>query len=115
VRILFLILLFPFILKAQVDDKTLHVWAGTGISVLTSQITFHVLTDERWGVSLFAGGVAGWTAGIVKENIWDASGKGVKDKWDIIATGHGAFIGVIGSTVSFDIHTKRKHKNEIIE
>ena len=107
-----LLILFPLILKSQIDDATKHVYAGMGISVVTSQITFHVLTEERWGVSLFAGGIAAYTAGLVKENVWDASGRGTRDFWDIVATTHGGFIGMIGSTVSFDIHTKRKHKDE---
>lgn len=111
-RILILIL-FPFILKSQIDDKTLHVYAGCGISILTSQITFHVLTKERFGVSLFAGGIAAYTVGIVKENIWDASGRGTQDYWDIVATTHGGFIGMIGSSVIFEIHINRKHKDEI--
>lgn len=114
-KLLFIIPLFFFAsLKGQ-TDKTLHVYAGMGISVLASQLTFHVITDERWCVSLFAGGVAGWSAGVVKENIWDASGRGVKDRMDLYATGYGTFVGMIGSTVSFDIHRKRKHKDAYYE
>lgn len=112
-RILTLILLFPFLLKSQIDDNTLHVYAGCGISVLTSQITFHVITEERWGISLFAGGIAAYTAGLVKENVWDASGRGTQDYWDILATTHGGLIGMIISSVTFEIHINRKHKDEI--
>ena len=98
-------------LKAQ-TDKTLHVYAGVLISAVASNCSFYIFTDEKTGISLLIGGGAGAGAGIAKEKIYDPKFNGTNDNLDMFATFHGTFIGLIGCTVQFDLHKKKKHKKE---
>lgn len=88
-----LFLLISLNLSAQLSDNTKHVYAGTLITIGTSEILkqCHV---KPWKTALIGLG-AGICAGAGKELIWDkALKRGTPDVWDFTSTGWGSLIGI---------------------
>ncbi len=76
-------------------DKTRHVFAGVGISIITGALAYtysHLLPGEAALIGLLAGTIAG----LVKELIWDGLlKKGTCSLWDFIATFFGSCLGAL--------------------
>lgn len=107
-KVLILILL-TLSLKSQ---DYLHVYAGMGISIVTSEVSNQI--TDRPVLSCVIGGLAGIGAGIAKECIYDREFKnGVYSKKDMFLTGWGAVIGSMIMTVKFDLNYKKRQKEFI--
>lgn len=98
---------------SQMNDGTKHKIAGTVITLGVSEIVFQ--TTQRKGLALVSGFVAGVGAGLVKEYVWDKSGKGTVNGWDAVDTGWGSAVGSIIFAVRIDIHNNRSNRKEIIK
>lgn len=112
-----LLILLTLNLSAQLDDKTMHVYAGFGITMATSEI-LQGCNVKPWKAVLIGLG-AGVLAGGGKELIYDkAMHRGTPDVWDFTSTCWGSLIGVVIEVPIIDIRNKLKGKpkpKQIIE
>jgi hypothetical protein len=107
-KLFYILLLIPILSFGQ-KDKTIHFYAGAGISMGTGLIVDHF--THRHTLSMFSGIVVGSLAGIAKEAIYDkALHKGECDNWDAMATTWGAIIGGLVVRVKFDLDDKKQRK-----
>jgi hypothetical protein len=98
-------------LSAQIDDKTKHFYAGFGITVLTAEVTNQMI--DKPFLSALTGFVAGTTAGILKEVVWDRNmDRGVYSNTDIGMTAWGSACGALVIRVKFDIVEKKRYKTK---
>lgn len=78
---------------SKFDDKSLHVYAGVAIAMLTGFLLYY-FSHLAPGGACILGTFTGIAAGIVKELIWDGLlKKGTCSVWDAIATGFGSVLG----------------------
>lgn len=109
VKIVITLLLLSLGLSAQIDDKTKHFYAGFGITVLTAEVTNQMI--DKPFLSALSGFVAGTTAGVLKEVVYDRKmDKGVYSNKDMGMTIWGAACGALVIRVRFDLQDKKKHK-----
>lgn len=107
-KVLILILL-TLSLKSQ---DYLHVYAGIGISIVTSEVSYQI--TDRPVLSCLIGSACGITAGILKEKVYDRELKnGVYSQQDMFLTGWGAVIGSMCMRVKFDLQDKKRQKEFI--
>lgn len=98
-------------LSAQIDDKTKHFYAGFGITVLTAEVTNQMI--DRPFLSALTGFVAGTTAGILKDVVWDRNmDRGVYSNLDMGMTAWGSACGALVIRVKFDIVEKKRYKTK---
>ncbi len=84
-----LLLFIPFIAFAQFrTDLLLHVTMGAGISATTYHYVYK-WTGKKWVARVVGVGIA-CTAGLGKEYIYDASGRGTVSKQDFLYTCYGS-------------------------
>lgn len=96
-------ILIPFLSFSQFrTDLLLHITAGAVISGTTYHIV-NKLTPNKW-ISRGSGILLGITAGLGKEYIWDASGRGNVSKQDALYTAYGAI------AIQIPIGHKKKKK-----
>ena len=101
------LLLIPFFSFGQLD-KTLHYYAGMGISVMTGEIALQIKDNNA--IALSTGVVMGTCAGIAKEH-WDRSRGREFDNMDALTTTWGALNGAIVLRVIIDIREKKRYVN----
>lgn len=110
-KTIILICLLSLGLTAQIDDKTKHFYAGFGITVLTAEVT-NQMTDRPF-LNALTGFVAGTTAGILKEVVWDRNmDRGVYSNLDMGMTAWGSACGALVIRVKFDIVEKKRYKTK---
>ena len=108
-KLLIILLLSSVCVNSQIDDKTKHFYAGFGITVLTAEVTNQMI--DKPFLSALSGFIAGATAGILKEIVWDKKmNKGVYSNKDMGMTIWGAACGALVIRVRFDLQDKKKHK-----
>ena len=110
-KLLFIIPLFLFdSLKGQTDyqfDKTLHYFAGMGISVATGEIALQIKDNNA--IALSSGFVLGSCAGIAKE-VYDRDVRKTHfDINDALTTAWGACNGMIVLRVAIDLREKKTY------
>ena len=109
VKIVITLLLLNLGLSAQIDDRNKHFYAGFGITILTAEVTNQMIYKPF--ISALSGFIAGTTAGILKEIVWDKKmNKGVYSNKDMGMTIWGAACGALVIRVRFDLQDKKKHK-----
>ena len=104
-----LLLLISLQLSSQIDDKTLHVYSGFAITMVTSEVlqACHV---KPWKAVLIGFGT-GVLAGAAKELVWDkAMHLGTPDVWDFTSTCWGSMIAITLEIPIIDLKRKRKEK-----
>lgn len=113
-KFLFLILLFPLIVKSKIIqgpfDKELHYGCGLLISFMTGEVVYQ-LTDNN-AMSLSTGILFGAGAGYAKEKYDHDVSKKPFDLGDFGATAWGASHGAICLRVRIDIGEKRRQRRE---
>lgn len=102
-----LLILFPFLLSAQIDDSQLHMYAGNIITGYLGSSAYY------WGISplksVFIGGAAGFAAGAGKEYIYDRYlKKGTFSKQDMYDTFWGSATGMVFLRVGIN-EWEKKH------
>ena len=108
-KLLIIFLLSSICVNSQIDDATKHFYAGFGITVLTAEVTNQMI--DKPFLSALTGFVAGTTAGILKEVVWDRKmDRGVYSNKDMGMTIWGAACGALVIRVRFDLQDKKKHK-----
>ena len=108
-KLLIILLLSSICVNSQIDDKTKHFYAGFGITVLTAEVTNQMI--DKPFLSALSGFIAGTTAGILKEFVWDRNmDKGVYSNKDMGMTIWGAACGALVIRVRFDLQDKKKNK-----
>ena len=109
-KLLLLIPIFCFsICKSQnwQTDKTLHYFAGMGISVATGEITLQIKDNNA--IALSSGFVLGSCAGIAKE-VYDRDVRKTHfDVNDALTTAWGACNGMIVLRVAIDLREKKTY------
>ncbi len=108
-KIVITLLLLSLGLSAQDNGATKHFYAGFGITVLTAEVTNQMI--DKPFLSALTGFVAGTTAGILKEVVWDRNmNRGVYSNKDMGMTIWGAACGALVIRVRFDLQDKKKNK-----
>lgn len=108
-RYLTIILLCSFGLKGQnwQYDKTLHYFAGMGISVATGEIALQIKDNNA--IALSSGFIIGSCAGVVKE-VYDRDVRKTHfDVNDALTTAWGACNGMIVLRVAIDLREKKTY------
>jgi hypothetical protein len=109
VKIVITLLLLSLGLSAQDNGATKHFYAGFTITVLTAEVTNQMI--DRPFISALTGFVAGTTAGVLKEVVWDRNmDRGVYSNTDMGMTAWGSACGALVIRVRFDLQDKKKHK-----
>ena len=104
-----LLILLSLKLSSQIDDKTLHVYSGFAITMVTSEV-LQGCNVKPWKAVLIGFG-AGVLAGAGKELVWDkAMHRGTPDVWDFTSTCWGSLIGVAIEIPIIDLKARRKDK-----
>ena len=108
-KLLIIFLLSSVCVNSQIDDATKHFYAGFTITVLTAEVTNQII--DKPFLSALSGFMAGTTAGILKEVVWDRNmDRGVYSNKDMGMTIWGAACGALVIRVRFDLQDKKKHK-----
>ena len=104
-----LLILLSLKLSSQIDDKTLHVYSGFAITMVTSEV-LQGCNVKPWKAVLIGFG-AGVLAGAGKELVWDkAMRRGTPDSWDFVSTLWGSMIAVTLDIPIIDLKARRKDK-----
>lgn len=110
-KFFYILLLFPFLLKAQMTDTDKHVYAAGVISFGTASIV-HKKTDSMF-LGVVSGFGAGWIAGRIKERVWDKEmGRGVYNKQDLKANDWGSVVGGFTFMFVFNLKELRKMRKQ---
>lgn len=108
-KLLIILLLSSVCVNSQIDDATKHFYAGFGITLITAEVTNQMI--DKPFLSALSGFIAGTTAGILKEVVWDRKmDRGVYSNKDMGMTIWGAACGALVIRVRFDLQDKKKHK-----
>ena len=104
-----LLILISLNLSSQIDDKTLHVYSGFAITMVTSEV-LQGCNVKPWKAVLIGFG-AGVLAGAGKELVWDkAMHRGTPDTWDFVSTLWGSMIAVTLDIPIIDLKARRRDK-----
>ena len=104
-----LLILLSLKLSSQIDNNTLHVYSGCGITMLTSEV-LQGFKVKPWKAVLIGFG-AGVLAGAGKELIYDkAMGKGHASVLDFTSTCWGSLIAVAIEIPIIDLKARRRDK-----
>lgn len=104
-----LLILISLNLSSQIDDKTLHVYSGFAITMVTSEV-LQGCNVKPWKAVLIGLG-AGVLAGGGKEWIWDkAMHRGTPNVWDFTSTCWGSLIAVAIEIPIIDLKARRRDK-----
>ena len=104
-----LYILLPFVCQSQINDKTLHVYSGLAISVISAEIINQQIDKPFTSAAIGLG--LGCLAGITKEVVYDrAMDRGTYSNADMAMTCWGAFVGAVCMRVKFDVCDKQKDK-----
>lgn len=103
---LIILLLFPFLLNAQLNDKDKHYLAGVVISNWAGSSAYYF--GAKPFKACLIGFTAGTLAGLGKEYIYDRQlGKGTFNKEDLLTTVWGSLAGTFCLRIALDYNQKK--------